>query len=421
MLSARERSKIVRLAGEGLDIHQIAAVLARSTGPIQAVLRGDYRLAPRQVSEEHKEQMAALAFEGHGPFEIAARMGRPAWTVRRILAQGQLSKGGEWNPSPARLSLAEREQIRVGLEKDSTFRAIAAELGRAPSTVSREVNANGGREVYRAWQAHGRARHQARRPKTAKLVGCPRLAAQVAEWLEELWSPEEIAQRLRVEFDRDPMMWVSHETIYQSLFVQGRGALRKELAACLRTGRAARRPRSRLHRDGRIRGKVMISERPAEADDRAVPGHWEGDLIVGAGGGSVVGTLVERNTRYVLLLHLDNGKAETVNQAMKQAIATLPGELFRTITWDQGTEMARHASFTIDTGIQIYFCDPHSPWQRGSNENTNGLLRQYMPKGTDLSVYTAHDLARIARSLNNRPRKTLGYLKPCEKLAELLQ
>ena len=216
---------------------------------------------------------------------------------------------------------------------------------------------------------------------------------------------------------------MSHETIYQSLFVQGRGELRRELHRCLRSGRANRRPQRRdaTQTRGRIPGMVMISERPAEVEDRAVPGHWEGDLIIGKNGRSAVGTLVERATRYVLLLHLPDGRdAETVDTAMRHAIAKLPGELFRTITWDQGKEMSRHAQFTIDTGIQIYFCEPHSPWQRGSNENTNGLLRQYMPKSTNLSVHTEADLDRFAASLNNRPRKTLKYLKPSEKLTELL-
>jgi transposase, IS30 family len=219
----------------------------------------------------------------------------------------------------------------------------------------------------------------------------------------------------------DPMMQVSHETIYQALFVQGRGELRRELSRCLRTGRAKRRPRHRGENTGRIKDMVMISERPAEAADRAVPGHWEGDLIIGRDCKSAVGTLVERATRYVLLLHLPGGRgADSVEAAMRQAITALPGELFRTITWDQGKEMAYHAQFTIATGIPVYFCDPHKPWQRGSNENTNGLLRQYLPKSTDLSAHSAEDLAQIARSLNNRPRKTLGYMKPSEKLAELL-
>ena len=288
------------------------------------------------------------------------------------------------------------------------------------STVSREVAANGGRDSYRAWQAHLDAGARARRPKAPKWAR-GQLAAQVTRWLEEWWSPEEIASRLRLEFPDDPMMWVSHETIYQSLFVQGRGELRRELHRCLRTGRAQRRPRSRLERRGHIPGMVNISDRPAEVADRAVPGHWEGDLIIGQNHGSAVGTPVERTTRYVLLLHLPDGReAIKVNEAMKQAIAGLPSELVRTITWDQGREMCGHAAFTIDTGVQVYFCDPHSPWQRGSNENTNGLLRQYMPKGTDLSAHSAEDLQRIARSLNNRPRKTLGFMKPSEALTRLL-
>jgi IS30 family transposase len=278
----------------------------------------------------------------------------------------------------------------------------------------------GGRGAYRAWRAHQRAREQARRPKTPKLA-CPRLAVQVAGWLEEWWSPQQISRRLRTEFPGDPMMRVSHETIYQALYVQGRGELRRELARCLRTGRAKRRPRGRDGRSGHIKDMVMISERPPEAEDRAVPGHWEGDLIIGKGCKSAVGTLVERTTRYVMLLHLPEGRdARLVEQAMRQAIGTLPAELARTITWDQGIEMSFHAQFTIATGIPVYFCDPHAPWQRGSNENTNGLLRQYLPKGTDLSVHTAEDLARIAASLNGRPRKTLGFMTPSEKLAELL-
>jgi IS30 family transposase len=329
--------------------------------------------------------------------------------------------GGVWDPSPARLSIVEREQIGVGMARGLSLTTIAAGLGRATSTVSREVKANGGRDGYRAWAAHNRARFCARRPKTAKLAACAALAAQVAGWLAELWSPVEIARRLRLEYPDDARMRVSHETIYQSLYVQGRGALRKELAACLRSGRAVRRPQSRLEQRGHIADMVMISERPAEVDDRAVPGHWEGDLIMGKNNRSAVGTLVERSTRYVLLLHLPDGHgASAVRQAMTTAILTLPDKLRRSITWDQGREMTQHVQFSVDTGVQIYFCDPHSPWQRGSNENTNGLLRQWMPKGTDLSVHTAADLAEIERKLNGRPRQTLGFLKPSEKLAELL-
>jgi IS30 family transposase len=325
-----------------------------------------------------------------------------------------------WVPGPGRLTLADREEITLGLHAGQSFTVIAARLGKAVSTVSREVAANGGRDRYRAWRAHQRAREQARRPRGCKLAR-PELAAQVTSWLREWWSPVQISRRLRIEFPGDPMMHVSHETIYQALYVQGRGELRRELARCLRSGRAKRRPRGRDGRSGHIKGMVMISERPAEAGDRAVPGHWEGDLIIGKDCKSAVGTLVERTTRYVLLLHLPGGRdARLVEQAMREAIGTLPAELARTITWDQGIEMAYHADFTIATGIPVYFCDPHSPWQRGSNENTNGLLRQYLPKGTDLSVHSAGDLASIARSLNGRPRKTLEFMTPSEKLTELL-
>jgi transposase, IS30 family len=282
---------------------------------------------------------------------------------------------------------------------------------------------------YRAHLAHLRAYEAARRPKPYKLA-CPRLVGLVSGWLERWYSPEEIAARLRVEFPDDPMMWVSHETIYQSLFVQGRGARRRELHRCLRTGRATRRAQGTGKRGGPIPGMVMISERPAEAADRAVPGHWEGDLLMGHNNRTAVGTLVERSTRYVMLLHLEGRRdAESVEAAMREAIARLPQELgaaaraeglFRSITWDQGREMANHEVFTVATGIPIYFCDPHAPWQRGSNENTNGLLRQYMPKGTNLSVHSAEDLAAFAASLNDRPRKTLGWMKPWEKLTEVL-
>jgi len=362
-----------------------------------------------------------LAAKGHRLREIGRLVHRSKHAVTNALAREPSAVPIAWNPSPARLSLAEREEVRVGLEQGHTFTAIATVIGRAVSTVSREVAANGGRASYQGWQAHQQAGCRARRPKTPKLAHRP-LVSQVTALLEAWWSPEEISLWLRLSFPADPMMRVSHETIYQSLFVQGRGELRRELHRCLRTGRAQRRPRNRLENRGHIPGMVNISERPPEVEDRAVPGHWEGDLIIGKNNRSAVGTLVERTTRYVMLLHLPDGReAVKVNDAMKAAIAVMPAELFRTLTWDQGREMAAHAKLTIDTGIQVYFCDPHSPWQRGSNENTNGLLRQYMPKGTDLSVHSEADLVRFAASLNNRPRKTLGMMKPSEKLAELLR
>ena len=376
---------------------------------------------PASLTVGQRQIARRLHREGFHFKEIARQVAASGDTVRVGLRGDVASKErpDPWRPAPGRLSLAEREEITIGLARGETLTAIAARLGRATSTISREVGANGGRSGYRAWCAHMRARRSARRPKVRKLT-CRALSGQVTEWLKELWSPEEIARRLRLEFPEDPMMWVSHETIYKALFVQGRGELRRELHRCLRSGRAARKAQGAV-REPHIAGMVMISERPAEAEDRAVPGHWEGDLIMGRSNRSAVGTLVERATRYVLLLHLPDGRSpEAVAGAMKAAIATLPHELVRTITWDQGKEMTGHRSFTVQTGIPIYFCDPHSPWQRGSNENTNGLLRQYMPKGTDLSVHTAEDLLQIQRSLNNRPRKTLGFLKPSEKLAEFL-
>jgi IS30 family transposase len=374
------------------------------------------------LTVEQRQLALRLKAKGLSLREIGPQVGCSHQGVALIVrhASRRPVRRDGWVPGPGRLTLADREEITLGLHAGESFTAIAARLGRAVSTVSREVAANGGRGSYRAWRAHQRAREQARRPKTPKLA-CPELAAQVAAWVAEWWSPVQIAARLRMEFPGDPMMHVSHETIYQALYVQGRGELRRELARCLRTGRARRRPRGRGDNTGQIRDMVMISDRPAEADDRAVPGHWEGDLIIGGNLKSAVGTLVERTTRYVLLLHLPGGRdAHLVEQAMRQAITALPAELARTITWDQGKEMAYHADFTAATGIPVYFCDPHKPWQRGSNENTNGLLRQYLPKGTDLSVHSAEDLARIAASLNNRPRKTLGFMTPSEKLAELL-
>jgi len=376
-----------------------------------------------KLTPEERKRIIGLVADGMRAAEVAREVARSVSFVHRVIRDvGGVARRLDWDPSPARLSAREREAIRSGLDAGDSFRAIARPLGRAPSTISREVNANGGRDGYEGWRAHRRACDLARRPKVAKLAGCPRLRAQVETWLEdELWSPTQISAQLRIEFPDDPIMRVSPETIYQSLYVQGRGALRKELTACLRTGRAIRRNRSRLERRGPIANMVNISERPAEIEDRAVPGHWEGDLIIGKDNASAVGTLVERSTRYVMLLHLEGDHtAETVRTAMTAKIKTLPEHLVRSITWDQGTEMAQHAAFSIDTGIDIYFCDPHSPWQRGTNENTNGLLRQWMPKSTDLSVHTEADLDIIAHKLNNRPRQTLGWMKPSQALADLV-
>jgi len=272
--------------------------------------------------------------------------------------------------------------------------------------------------------AQSKAEARARRAKPGKLASNPELRARVQTELLALFSPEQIAATLRADFPDRPEMWVSHETLYQAIYVQGRGELRRELTRCLRTGRALRKPR-RI--PGERRGKrsipaeLMISARPAEVADRAVPGHWEGDLIIGKDSKSAIGTLVERYTRFVLLLHLPgNHGAEAVRDAMLGAISTLPAQLWRSLTWDQGIEMARHTEITLATGLDIYFCDPHSPWQRGSNENTNGLLRQYFPKGSDLSVHSAQHLAAVAAQLNARPRKTLGWKTPAQALNHLL-
>ena len=329
-------------------------------------------------------------------------------------------------PRPASgryLSLAEREEIAVGVAAGEPVRVIAARLGRAASTVSREVRRNrNGKGCYRALAAQAQADFRARRPKTARLAQNVVLRAWVQEKLELRWSPEQISVMLEREFPDDPGMRVSHETIYQSIYVQGRGALRRELAVCLRTGRALRRPRRREgERRGRIPGMVMISERPPEAEDRAVPGHWEGDLIIGAGGKSAIGTLVERSTRFVLLLHLPAGHGPgQVAAAMTEAMSGLPDAIRRSLTWDQGKEMSGHAQIAAAADLDIYFCDPHSPWQRGTNENTNGLLRQYFPKGSDLSVHDRDRLDAVASELNGRPRKTLGWKTPAEALGEVL-
>ena len=376
---------------------------------------------PKRLSKEVEREVRRLAAKGLSLREVGRRLACSKHAVANVLERDRRAAAHPvWAPGPGRLTMAEREEIRAGLERQETLTAIAASLGRSVSTISREVSSNGGRGGYQAWAAHQRAEQRSRRPKPTRLSHRP-LAKVVTTWLQEWWSPEQITERLQITFPDDPMMRVSHETIYKSLFVEGRGELRRELHRCLRTGRAARRPRSRIETRGQIPNKVMITERPAEASDRAVPGHWEGDLIIGKGGRSAVGTLVERTTRFVLLLHLPDGReAEKVSEAMAAAVMRLPDELRRSITWDQGKEMARHERFTDATGIQVYFCDPHSPWQRPSNENTNGLLRQYMPKGTDLSVHSAKDLQRMARSLNDRPRKALGFMSPSETLTDLL-
>src|ERR1700733_5560023 len=370
---------------------------------------------------DQRQQARRLRTEGLTLNEVAAEIGCSWRTVLRVTEDlGKRERRETWSPR-GRLSLPERGEISLELLRGESFAAIGRSLRESSSTISREVAATGGTSRYRAWRSHDRAFCRARRPKVTKLVACPRLGDQVVQWLGGFFSPEEIARRLPIVFPDDPMMRVSHETIYQSIYVQGKGELRRELARCLRSGRVKRRPQHRVKGGGPMPDMVMISERPAEVADRAVPGHWEGDLILGEGQRSAVGTLVERTTGYVLLLHLPKGRtAEEVDGAMRRAVTKLPGLFFRTLTWDQGKEMAKHAAFTVDTGIQVYFCDPRSPWQRGTNENTNGLLRQYMPKGKSLARFSEDDLEAIAKSLNDRPRRRHGFLTPSEKLAEIL-
>ncbi len=375
-----------------------------------------------RLSESERSELWDRWEAGESQRSIARALDRSPSTVRTRLVSSRWRRpvpAGKW--CSLRLSLDEREEISRGIARGESLRSIALQLGRSPSTVSRKVAANGGCDQYRAVLAHRASRRRAKRPKAMKLQECPRLRGVVEDKLGLWWSPAQISLWLESEYPDDEEMQVSHETIYQSLYVQGRGALRKELWQALRTGRARRRPQGRPgSTKGQIRDMVMISERPAEVADRAVPGHWEGDLIMGKRKTSI-GTLVERQSRYVMLFQVPDNKAESVRVALTDTVKRLPEHLWKSLTWDQGTEMAQHATFTIDTGIQVFFCDPKSPWQRGSNENTNGLLRQYFPKGTDLSVHTQDDLDQAAYSLNTRPRQTLGGMTPSDKLAEAMQ
>lgn len=382
------------------------------------------RLVWNRLPDELRLEVRRRVIAGGLRREVAVELGISERSVFRIVTQA----GGmppRWNTrSSCRLSLADREEISRGLELGETFAVIAARVQRHPTTVSREVARNGGRGNYRAWRADQQTHLRAARPKPEKMSLNPRLAAAVEYLLEQKCSPEQIAGRLPLEFPDDKDMRVSHETIYQSLFVHGRGALRKELVSCLRSGRVTRRPHGRgvAGKGARIKDMAMIADRPPEIEDRAVPGDWEGDLIIGStASNSSIGTLVERTTRMVLLFPLGHDRsAENTRRKLTALIQTLPAQMMRSITWDQGTEMAEHATLRVDTGVQIWFCDPHSPWQRGTNENTNGLLRQYFPKGTDLSQITQATCDAVAAQLNNRPRKVLGFKTPLECYTELL-
>ena len=430
---------------------------------------------PSVACREQRQRFWGAIARGVSTVDAAGEAGvSEAVGVRWFRESGGMSTVTQAPLSGRYLSFAEREEIAILRARGYGVREIARSLGRSPSTISREVRRNAatrsGALEYRATTAQWHAELRAKRPKTGKLAANEGLGQYVQDrlagavkrpdgsavagpdvrWIGrrhgrrtdrrwgKAWSPEQISARLPVDFPDDASMRVSHEAIYQALYVQGRGALRRELTACLRTGRALRVPRARSRARGKgfVTDQILISERPAEAEDRAVPGHWEGDLILGLGS-SAIGTLVERSTRFAMLLHLppmhDRGPrvkngpalaghgAEAVRDAIAATITTLPDQLRRSLTWDQGSEMSQHAQLRIDTGLNVYFCDPHSPWQRGTNENTNGLLRQYFPKGTDLTRHTAEDLAAVAATLNSRPRKTLGWKTPAEALDEYLQ
>jgi IS30 family transposase len=355
---------------------------------------------------------------GERPGVIAAEFGCSAMTVRRVRRDLFLRR--RVADSGFRLSFEERIEIAVRVAGGESDAQIARGLGRHRSTIGRELARCQSRGRYRPMSAQRKADRLACRPKPTRLAGSPGLLAAVKEGLLEGWSPQQIARWLRRRYPDDAGMHVSHETIYQSLYVQSRGELRRELTVQLRTKRATRKSQGRRDGRGRIKDMVMIAERPPEVDQRRVPGHWEGDLLMGAGNRSAVVTLVERQTRYVMLARLEDQSSVHVSDVLAATIRRLPDHLVRSLTWDQGREMAAHQRFTGETGIQVYFCDPHSPWQRGSNENTNGLLRQYLPKGSDLSAHSQERLDEIAAQLNGRPRMTLDWWKPAEKMAQLL-
>ncbi len=369
--------------------------------------------------ETDRARIWELRLAGETLAGISRELGRPISAVHGVIARrGGVAPRPRCGSARA-LQDDQREAISRGLSDGISLRAIARQIERPPSTVSREVARNGGRQSYRALRAAQRARDQARRPKACKLSKHPRLRIVVADKLEQRWAPEQIASWLKLEFAKDVEMQISHETIYRSLFIQARGTLKKELVSHLRTGRAMRQSKKAVRTSTAIPNAISIRERPAEVEDRAVPGHWEGDLIVGSNSSYIL-TLVERHTRYVMLGELANKETDTVVRVLTRLIKRLPTELRRSLTWDRGTELAHHEKFTVNTNVQVYFCDPHSPWQRGSNENTNGLLRQYFPKATDLSIHSQATLDKVARQLNGRPRETLDWRNPAQKLDQVL-
>jgi len=353
--------------------------------------------------------------------EAAAAHGVSFATVVRLVGEYGLMCDRQRKPRAGSLVLDERIGIEVGLREGVSLAEIGRRIGRPRQTVSAEVKRHGGPESYRAAYAHDDADRAARRQRPTWTQTRPQVWDEVVGALRKLWSPQQISNTLRLQHPDNPYWWVSHESIYQAVFVQAKGALKAELVACLRSGRVHRKPRARsatAHET--IPGLISISERPAEAADRAIPGHWEGDLIVGKNGRSFVATNVERTSRFGMLIKLDNKQAVHVAQRLAQSVGELPAHLLKSLTWDRGKEMTDHESFTVATDIDVYFCDPHSPWQRGTTENWNGLVRQYLPKGTDLSVHTQDDLDEISVSLNSRPRMTLGWRTPAEIFKELV-
>ena len=368
-------------------------------------------------SAQQKELMWERWKQGDTLHDIGRLFDRGHSSIQRIIQETGGYRPRHRKRSALSLTLDEREVISRGLAMELSMRSIATQLGRAPSTVSREIKRNGGYADYRATGAEKAAWQRALRPKVCKLAGRLKLVRLIVQKLQRQWSPEQITGWLKRQHPNDKNYHVSHETIYKSLFIQTRGVLKKELLACLRSGRIMRRSRySSLKRKGlgTIVDAIPISERPASIEDRAVPGHWEGDLIAGANN-SYIATLVERHSRYVMLAKVTDRKTDTVINALIKHAQKLPAELYKSLTWDRGSELAGHKTFTLATDISVYFCDPHSPWQRGSNENTNRLLRQYFPKGTDLSIHSQSKLSAVARQLNERPRKTLEYETPAER------
>ena len=381
----------------------------------------DIRVKRRFPTLEERRAMLVRMFDGENVRSVAASYGYTHRAMGRVLRRTGGLRPRHRTRSPLRLSRAERDEILKGLSAGESVRSIARVIGRAPSTISREVRRNHGRRQYRAWLADDMANARSERPKLTKLEGHPRLRLVVEGMLQKRYSPEQISETLKREFADEPEMRVSHEAIYRSIFIQGRGALRKELARFLRTGRVRRAPRTRAQPADRHGTMLSISQRLPEESDRAVPGHWEGDLLMGKYQ-TAIATLVERKTRFMVLVALPRGKsAEHVRVALTRKVMALPEELRRSLTWDRGVEMAQHAQFSVDTNVKVYFCDPHSPWQRGTNENTNGLLRQYFPKGTDLRLFTQDELDAVAAELNDRSRQTLGWVRPSEALAQVLR